>query len=234
MHASSHSEKLVSGLGGFISIFAVYLITSLFETALHTQLLFVASMGATAVLLFAAPQSPLSQPWNVTGGHIVSAFVGVLVHGLIANQIFAGALAVGIAITAMYYLKCLHPPGGATALVAVIGGSSVDSFGFTYVYFPVGLSAVLMVLIAIAFNYPFKWRRYPAVLSAVHPSPKIADNQLKHYPDITHADLVAALSEIDGYVDISEQDLLRIYEIATNRPHPSKDSSLELTKKPQT
>ncbi len=223
MHASSHSEKLISGLGGFVSIFAVYLITSLFETALQAQILFVASMGATAVLLFAAPHSPLSQPWNVTGGHVVSAFVGVLVHGLIANQIFAGALAVGIAITAMYYLKCLHPPGGATALVAVIGGSSVDSFGFTYVYFPVGLSAVLMVLIAIAFNYPFPWRRYPATLSKAMPAPEIKGHQTKHYPDITHADLVAALAEIEGYVDISEQDLLRIYEIATNRVHPSKD-----------
>ena len=224
MHASSHSEKLISGLGGFVSIFTVYLITSLFETALHAQILFVASMGATAVLLFAAPHSPLSQPWNVTGGHIVSAFVGVFMHGVIANQIFAGALAVGIAITAMYYLKCLHPPGGATALVAVIGGASVDSFGFTYVYFPVGLSAVLMVLIAIAFNYPFAWRRYPAALSTAHPIPENADNQTKHYPDITHADLVAALAEIDGYVDISEQDLLRIYEIATNRTHSSSES----------
>ncbi len=190
-------------------------------------------MGATAVLLFAAPHSPLSQPWNVTGGHIVSAFVGVLVHGLIANQFFAGGLAVGIAITAMYYLKCLHPPGGATALVAVIGGSSVDSFGFSYVYFPVGLSAVLMVLIAIAFNYPFKWRRYPAVLSAVHPTHEIMPDPDKHYPDITHADLVAALSEIDGYVDISEQDLLRIYEIATNRAHPSKESSTNIQGKIQ-
>ncbi len=228
LQASSHSEKLISGLGGFVSIFAVYLITSLFETTLHTQLLFVASMGATAVLLFAAPHSPFSQPWNVTGGHIISAFVGVLVHGLIANQIFAGALAVGIAITAMYYLKCLHPPGGATALVAVIGGSSVDSFGFTYVYFPVGLSAVLMVLIAIAFNYLFPWRRYPAALSTTHPVHEIVHDQAKHYPDITHADLVAALSQIDGYVDISEQDLLRIYEIATSRSQSSKESSTNI------
>ena len=232
MYASSHSEKLISGLGGFISIFAVYLITSLFETALQAQILFVASMGATAVLLFAAPHSPLSQPWNVTGGHVVSAFVGVLVHGLIADQILAGALAVGVAITAMYYLKCLHPPGGATALVAVIGGSSVDSFGFTYVYFPVGLSAVLMVLIAIAFNYPFPWRRYPTAITKAPPIHETVDDQPKHYPDITHADLVAALSEIDGYVDISEQDLLRIYEIATNRPHSSTRPSHKLAKKP--
>ena len=221
MQASSHSEKLISGLGGLVSIFVVYLLTNLFETAFQAQTLFVASMGASAVLLFAAPHSPLSQPWNVIGGHIVSAFFGVLVHGLVANQIFAGALAVGIAIIAMHYLKCLHPPGGATALVAVIGGSSVDSFGFTYIFSPVGLSAVLMVLIAIGFNYPFKWRRYPAAMLVVSPKPEFKDTPNKHYPDITHADLVAALAEIDEYVDISEQDLLRIYAVATHRTHPS-------------
>lgn len=223
MQASSHLDKIISGLGGFVAIFLVYKITTIFENAVDAQLFFVASMGATAVLLFAAPHSPFSQPWNVTAGHIVSAFFGVLVHGIIADQFIAGALAVGLAITAMYYLKCLHPPGGATALVAVIGGSSVDSFGFTYIFFPVGLSAVLMVLIAIAFNYPFKWRRYPALnsdKSSPPVPPPLPDNA---YPDISHADLMAALAEIDGYVDISEQDLLKIYHIAAKRPHPSSE-----------
>jgi len=169
LQKSSHLEKLISGLGGFIAIFLVYKITNLFEQALNAQLLFVASMGATAVLLFAAPQGQLSQPWNVTGGHVVSAFFGVLAHATIKDPFIAGAAAVGLSITAMHYLNCLHPPGGATALVAVIGGSSVDSFGFTYVFFPVGLSAVMMVLIAIAFNYLFAWRRYPAAMFEVNP-----------------------------------------------------------------
>ena len=223
MQHSSHGEKLLSGLGGFTAIFIVYLITTLFELALQSQLLFVASMGASAVLLFATPHGPLSQPWNVTGGHVVSAFFGVLAHKLIGNQIFAGAAAVGMAITAMYYLRCLHPPGGATALVAVIGGVNVDSFGFAYVFFPVGLSAVLMVLVAVAFNYPFEWRRYPASLVEAPAEPVDKLEPETNFPEISHADIVAALSEFDGYIDISEQDLLRIYELATrNRQHGLK------------
>ena len=93
MQSSSHKEKLISGLGGFISIASVFFITSQVEASLEVHLLFVASMGATAVLLFAAPHGPMSQPWNVIGGHIVSALVGETAHQLIANPIFAGAAA---------------------------------------------------------------------------------------------------------------------------------------------
>lgn len=217
MQNASHVEKLISGFGGFVSIFVVYLITTLFEQALEAQLLFVASMGASAVLLYATPHGPLSQPWNVIGGHVVSAFCGVLAHTLVSNQILAGAVGVGLAITAMYYLRCLHPPGGATALVAVIGGASVDSFGFLYMFFPVGLSAVLMVLVAIAYNYPFAWRRYPESIAEIPAKSKNLPEAEKSIPDISHADLVYALGEYDGYVDISEQDLLQIYQLAAKK-----------------
>jgi len=164
LNQPTHKEKLISGIGGSVSIFITFWLTNFLEQSLHTQLLFVASMGATAVLLFAAPHGPLSQPWNVIGGHVFSASAGVSVFFLVSDPMIAGALAVGIAITAMYYLNCLHPPGGATALVAVMGGA--NSFGSIYVLFPIGLGAVLMVLVAIAFNYPFPWRRYPAWLFA--------------------------------------------------------------------
>ena len=213
MQNSSHIEKLVSGLGGFISIFTMFWITTYFEQILNAHTLFVASMGASAVLLFAAPRGPLSQPWNVIGGHLVSAFVGVSVHLLVPFPILAGALAVGIAISSMYYLSCLHPPGGATALVAVIGGSATESFGFLYVLFPIGLGALSMTVIAILFNYPFKWRRYPASLEAASTTPP----HNPAFPQLTHKDIQFALQEIDGFEDISEQDLLKIYELAAAR-----------------
>ena len=224
MSASSHLEKLVSGLGGVISISLVLWATGAFEQALHTNPLFVASMGATAVLLFAAPLAQFSQPWNVFGGHVISALIGVSIHKLIADPVVGGALAVGAAITAMHYLKCLHPPGGATALVAALGGPVVENFGYTYVAYPVGLGAALMIAIAIAFNYPFPWRRYPEQL--FEPSTARRPVEALHdpaYPDISHADLVAALAEVDTFVDISEHDLLRIYELATRRAHPSRE-----------
>ena len=212
MNISTHREKLISGLGGAISILSVFWVVQFFEHGLHVRLLLIASMGATAVLLFAAPLSPFSQPWNVIGGHVVSAIIGVTVALLVPDAVLGGALAAGLAITAMYYLGCLHPPGGATSLIPLISGTVINSYGYTFVLFPVGLGAVLMVVIAIAFNYPFVWRRYPEGLFPT---------KANAYPDISHADLVKALAEIDTYVDISEQDLLRIYEIASGRTHPA-------------
>ncbi len=212
MNTSTHREKIISGLGGFVAISGVFWVTQQFEQGLHARLLLIASMGATAVLLFAAPKSPLSQPWNVIGGHVVSALVGVAVYRLVDNPVLGGGLAVGLAITAMYYLQCLHPPGGATSLIPMISGAVMGDYGFWFVLFPIGLGAALMVAIAVVFNLPFPWRRYPQVLAE-----RMAPPHERAYPDISHADFVAALSEIDTYVDISEQDLVRIYELATRK-----------------
>ena len=208
----AHREKLISGLGGFISIAAVFGVTRFLETELHAQLLLIASMGASAVLLFAVPRSPLAQPWNVLGGHMVSALVGVAVLRVVPDPVLGGGLAVGLAITAMHYLNCLHPPGGATSAIPLLAGpAAMQDYSWAFVLFPIGLGAGLMTLIAIAYNWPFAWRRYPARLAppeaeqTAPPSP---------YPDITHADFVAALSQIDTFMDISDDDLLRIYHLA--------------------
>ena len=219
LSANSHKEKLVSGLGGAISILIVYAVTRELELELHGQLLLIASMGASAVLLFAAPSSPLSQPWNVIGGHSISAFIGVVTVSLVPDPVLGSALAAGLAITAMYYLGCLHPPGGASAVIPVLGGITIANGGLIFPLFPVGLGAVMMVLVAIAYNFGFKNRRYPHRLAQWLDPGDTGPH--KCYDDITHADFVAALSEIDTYVDISEDDLLRIYEIASGRAHPA-------------
>ena len=225
MNTSSHREKLISGLGGAVSILVVFWMTRHFENGMHVRILLVASMGATAVLLFAAPKAALSQPWNVIGGHMVSALTGIFIQRYIPDPVYGGALAVGVSITAMYYLRCLHPPGGASSLIPFISGSAINSYGFMFALFPVGAGAALMVVIAIAYNYPFKWRRYPLALADYGKPAGTPEPHVQPYPDITHADLVVALSEIDTFVDISEQDLLRIYEIACGRPHPELSKS---------
>lgn len=211
LNMTSHREKLVSGLGGFISILVALGLTEAIETGLAGSALLLASMGATAVLLFATPHSALSQPWNVVGGHVVSAMVAVAVHAVVPQPVVGGALAVGLAITAMHYLSCLHPPGAATALMPFVGGPAVAAYGLWFPLFPTGVGAALMVLVAIAYNWPFAWRRYPAAFAPE------AEQPASEYPDITHADLVNALAHIDSFIDISEQDLLRIYELATRR-----------------
>ena len=192
MSDASHKEKIVSGLGGFASIFTAYWITLWFEHSFQLQLLFVASMGSSAVLLFATPRVALAQPWNVIGGHLVSAIIGIAIHYLLPDPYFAGGIAVGLAITAMYYLRCLHPPGGATVLFAVIGGAPVDAYGLFFVLFPVGLGAAIMVLVAIIFNYPFAWRQYPVALFPGDVPEHTSKDHDPAYPDITHSDLVSA------------------------------------------
>ncbi len=211
----SHTEKLVSALGGFAGIVSILLITGHFVGSAST--LIVASMGASAVLLFAVPHGALSQPWPVLGGHVISACIGVTCVSVIPQPFLAAGLAVGLAIGVMYYLRCIHPPGGATALSAVVGGESVHTLGYQFVITPVLLNALVILAIAVLFNYLFAWRRYPAALASrrEHPTDTPADRM--QYSSIAHEDLVYALSQIDSFVDISEDDLLRIYALATGK-----------------
>lgn len=203
----SHKEKILSGIGGVLGIFFTFYITSkLIPNANFAYI--VPSFGASAVLLFAIPHGPLSQPWNLFAGHLVSAFIGVTCAQYFHNEMFAAALAVGLAISAQYYLRCLHPPGGATALVAVIAGKAITDLGYWFLLTPVLINVVIIFIVAVLFNYGFKGRRYPVAL---------VDKALVKKDDssLTHANIVVALSELDAYVDISEEDLLKIYDIAT-------------------
>lgn len=160
-----HLEKWISAAGGLVSLLGILLIShaSLGHESAATL---VASMGASAVLLFAVPHGPLSQPWAVFGGHMVSALIGVTCAKFIHDPTLAAAVAVALSIGAMHYLGCIHPPGGATALSAVVGGEAVYQLGYQYVLTPVMLNAVIILLIAVMFNYAFHWRRYPLALSS--------------------------------------------------------------------
>ncbi len=209
----SHVERLVSALGGFVSIVAIMGISA-YYLGREGALLIVPSMGASAVLLFAVPHGALSQPWNVLGGHLVSALVGVSCFLLIPQPLVAAGMAVGLAIGVMYYLRCIHPPGGATALVAVIGGDSVHELGYQFVVTPVLQNALIMLAVAVIFNYAFRWRRYPSWLAE---KGLAGGKEESNGPAIQHADLVAALGQIDSYIDVSENDLLRIYELASGQ-----------------
>jgi CBS domain-containing membrane protein len=120
-HPASHVEKLLSAIGAFLGILGVLIISHGVLGGQGTALV-VTSMGASAVLLFAAPHSPLSQPWPVLGGHMLSSAIGITCILLIHDTLTAAAVAVALSIAAMYYLRCLHPPGGAAALAVVMGG----------------------------------------------------------------------------------------------------------------
>jgi CBS-domain-containing membrane protein len=124
--------------------------------------LLIGSFGASAVLVYAAIRSPLAQPRNLVGGHVVSALVGVACARAFGDTPWlAAALGVSLAIAAMLLTRTLHPPGGATALIAVIGGPKIHALGFLYALVPAGLGALVLLAVALVVNNLAPGRRYP-------------------------------------------------------------------------
>ncbi|MFN7139926.1 MAG: HPP family protein [Limisphaerales bacterium] len=206
----THTEKLISGLGAFLGILSTFLISRQFLDTQGTIFL-VSSMGASAVLLFGVPHGALSQPWPLLGGHLCSALVGVACSRWIIEPIFAASLAVGMSMLLMHYARCIHPPGGATALTAVIGGTQIQQLGFAYLLFPVALNVFAILLTAFLFNALFKWRRYPACLAQRSFRPDMVPRESLHY----------ALRQMDSFIDVSEEDLEEIYKLATKHAQGS-------------
>lgn len=158
------SEIFWSWLGGFLGIFAVWQINRYIGIQENANLFLVGSFGASAVLIYGAPMSDFSQPRNLVGGHVISALTGVIIHRLVPDHVaLAGALAVSIAIAAMLATHTTHPPGGATALIAVTGGDSIFNLGFKYILAPVLTGVVIMLAVALIINNlsAKKERHYP-------------------------------------------------------------------------
>ena len=152
-------DALWSWLGAFLGIAGVGWISA--QSIEAHALLMVGSFGATSVLLYAAPESPLAQPRNVLLGNMLSALCGVLTWQLLGDNWMAAAVAVSTAILIMQLTHSLHPPGGATALIAVIGSDELHQIGWSYAFFPVGTGCLLMLLIAVVINNLARHRRYP-------------------------------------------------------------------------
>ncbi|RLJ22208.1 hypothetical protein DJ030_02170 [bacterium endosymbiont of Escarpia laminata] len=222
-HKHNYREALLSTVGGFLGILGIFMTSQwLFDP--DVAVLLVPSMGASAVLLFAAPHVPFSQPWNLIGGHALSALVGVACWQWIPDYVIAASASVGLAIGVMYFARCIHPPGGATALAAVIGSEKLHQLGFAYEYEPILLNAVTLLVLAIVFNGLFTGRRYPAHL---HLKKTAAESGVQGYAPINHEDFVYALSHIDTLVDVTEEDLLEIYKLATKRHVQSSPAPFE-------
>jgi CBS-domain-containing membrane protein len=151
-----------SWIGAFLGIASVSMITQFVLDGTGLTLI-IGSFGASAVLIYGAVDSPLAQPRNLIGGHILSALVGVSVYLLFSGQLWLAApLAVASAIALMQLTATLHPPGGATALIAVIGGENIHQLGYIYVLFPVATGAFIMLIIALMVNKIAPGRTYPS------------------------------------------------------------------------
>ncbi|MDH5327089.1 MAG: HPP family protein [Gammaproteobacteria bacterium] len=224
----SHTERLVSALGGLVSIIGILLV-SRWVLQGEAATMIIASMGATAVLLFAVPHGTLSQPWAVFAGHLISAIIGVICTLSISPQALAAGIAVGAAIGVMYYLKCIHPPGGATALAAVLGGDATRELGFQFVLTPVMLNVFIIVTIAVLFNYPFQWRRYPNAWRKKDLPTQSPSAEVNETLTFSHEDFEYALEQMDSYVDITEQEMRRIFELIRTHSQQTDISVDQLT-----
>lgn len=215
----SHRRMLLSAGSAFIAVGLVTLVSQLSLSGSDIPFM-VASMGASAVLLYAIPTSPLSTPWAFAGGHLVSVIVGVTCARWLPNAPLAAAATVCLAILAMFYLRCLHPPGGAAALMAVLGGDSVHALGYQFVITPVLINVAVMLACALLY-----WR-----LAGIHLQDQTAevlglDHHWQRHDEqgwdadipFSHDHLAQAMADMDTYLDISHHDLVEIYARALHQ-----------------
>jgi CBS-domain-containing membrane protein len=161
-----------SWIGAFSGIALVSILSSFVLNGSGLTLI-IGSFGASAVLIYGAVNSPLAQPRNLMGGHILSAVVGVACYQLFSSQPWLAApAAVATAIAVMQLTATVHPPGGATALIAVIGGDQIHQLGYYYIIFPVTTGAFLMLLVALLVNRVAPGRCYPNPREPLKPQVK--------------------------------------------------------------
>lgn len=170
---------------------------------------FVIPMGASAFLLFAVPASPLAQPWPLLGGNVVSALCGVACQAWLGTHGDAMALAGALAVASMFTLRCVHPPGVAMALTAVLGGPAIQSLGLSFACWPVALNSVILLLLAVVFNR-LAGRQYPHHPARPAGSHATADAMPSRRGGIRPEDLDAALASYGELLDIDRGDLEEI------------------------
>ncbi|NWA59920.1 HPP family protein [Pantoea sp. B9002] len=199
-------QMVIASIGAGLGL----MITSLTSHWLlgEVNLWFVAPMGASAVLLFGLPNSPLAQPWSIVGGNLVAGVVGVTTALWVPHPALACGIAACVTIALMFQLRCLHPPSGAVALTAILGGNGVQQLGYHFILTPVLLNSVCLALLALLFNN-LAGRRYPHPLAATETkAPPVVI-----YVPITREDLHQAL-ESGEVLDIDEDDLQQLLQRA--------------------
>jgi len=155
-------DQGITFLGSFVGIALIGFLNS-YHLGPNDNLFLIGSFGASSVLIYGIVNSPLAQPRNLIGGHLICAIVGVSVNFLITDQLWlAAGLAVSASIVLMQITKTLHPPGGATALIAVIGSEKVKALGYWYVVSPILVGVIILFLVALIFNNITPYRSYPS------------------------------------------------------------------------
>lgn len=202
-----YSEKFVSALGGVVAICATFYLSTLW-IGTSGGLAILPSMGAATVLLFAVPHGQLSTPWALFGGNTLSAFAGVTAAMCVDTPVLAAGAAVGLAIFLMHLGRCLHPPGGATALAVILGGDAIQALGYWYVVTPTLANCCILFAVALLFNNRFHWRRYPQSLMRYE---EVYNPDTKR---ILPSHIHEAIAQSDVVMDVSDEQIKRIVDLA--------------------
>lgn len=207
----SFKGKLLSVISSFSAILIMALVTQKLSVGTATPII-VASMGASAVILFIIPHSPLAQPWSFCGGQLVSAIIGIACTQWFTDIALASACAVGGSISVMLLLRCLHPPGAATAIAPILASTPVSSLDYNFVLMPVGLNVAIMLVMAIMINRWVLRYDYPIISG-------VKDTKVKSIQQtgISDQDLKLALRNMDIFMDVSSGDLRRLLTDAEAR-----------------
>lgn len=244
----STRERLRSAAGALLGILATGLVCR--AAVGEAAPVLIAPMGASAVLLFAVPASPLAQPWSILGGNLVAALVGVTAAIWVPDPFVAASVAIGLAIALMMALRCLHPPSGAVALTAVLGGPAIRDLGYGFVLWPVAANSLLLLSVALVFNN-LTGRAYPHLRPA---GPRTDDPAPASRLGFLASDLDAALEDFDQLLDVDRGDLeqilrrvqMRVYgrrpgqttcaaimsrDVIAVAPHDSLDEALRLLRR---
>lgn len=196
-------DRLIAALGAAIGIGLTALVVAPLVPP-GALLLLAAPVGASAVLVFAVPASPMSAPWPVIGGAITSTLSGIAMIHLLGQTPLAAGAAVGLAILAMSLLRCLHPPGGGYALVPIVAGPAAAASHWIYALSPVALNAAALVLSALAYHRLVSGHSYPHRPAPAPPAPL-------HF---RAEDIDAALEELGETFDVAREDLDLLLETA--------------------
>lgn len=194
-------DRLIACMAAAVCIALIVAVCSALAIGKADLPIIVAPMGASAIMVFVIPSSPLAQPWRVVGGNVISALVGVAVFQAMGSTAIASGAAVGGALLVMSLLRCMHPPGGAAALTAVIGSAPIHAAGYAFALAPVAINSVALVVLATIFH---RWSRhsYPhRLVDTVQPEHAVPQ------PLFEDRDLDRALEEFHETFDISREDL---------------------------
>ncbi|MGO8755660.1 MAG: HPP family protein [Gallionellaceae bacterium] len=215
-------EKIRSGLAALAGVLLLGLALRFLPQAGY-PLALMASMAAAAVLLYAVPHSPMAQPWPLVGGNLLSGVIGWACSLLIPDPVLAAACAVGTAVLVMHLLNCLHPPGAATAMIMVLDIGEFHHHGWHWVALTLLANTFISLMLALIINNLIPGRRYPLHHAFVprRPLPHMAGSTI----EVGAEDIEWALMQMDGVIDVSEEDLLEIYQLAGEKAQSRRKPS---------